>query len=157
MAYCFRLCWNSGPELASTPWTRKRMKSTTVRKASATTRFPGWEVQVSCVLYSGCVLESAVNGEPENRVQKGNGYFQVPPHTPVIFGEAGGRTLFRYSQHSSSKLPLKPGMIYIDLLICFRLLCRDSGGETESMLLNETVPQWVIDITVDVSTSPGFT
>lgn len=32
-----------------------------------------------------------------------------------------------------------------------RLLCRDSGGETESMLLNETVPQWVIDITVDVS------
>lgn len=35
--------------------------------------------------------------------------------------------------------------------MCFRLLCRDSGGETESMLLNETVPQWVIDITVDVS------
>ncbi|XP_026097411.1 WD repeat-containing protein 48-like isoform X1 [Carassius auratus] len=66
----------------------------------------------------------AVNGEHESRMQKGNGYFQVPPHTPVIFGEAGGRTLFR-------------------------LLCRDSGGETESMLLNETVPQWVIDITVD--------
>ncbi|KTF98253.1 hypothetical protein cypCar_00044634, partial [Cyprinus carpio] len=66
----------------------------------------------------------AVNGEHESRIQKGNGYFQVPPHTPVIFGEAGGRTLFR-------------------------LLCRDSGGETESMLLNETVPQWVIDITVD--------
>lgn len=35
--------------------------------------------------------------------------------------------------------------------VCHRLLCRDSGGETESMLLNETVPQWVIDITVDVS------
>uniref|UniRef100_A0A8C2GVB6 WD repeat-containing protein 48 n=1 Tax=Cyprinus carpio TaxID=7962 RepID=A0A8C2GVB6_CYPCA len=66
----------------------------------------------------------SVNGEHESRIQKGNGYFQVPPHTPVIFGEAGGRTLFR-------------------------LLCRDSGGETESMLLNETVPQWVIDITVD--------
>ncbi|XP_077078434.1 WD repeat-containing protein 48 isoform X2 [Siphateles boraxobius] len=65
-----------------------------------------------------------VNGDQESRIQKGNGYFQVPPHTPVIFGEAGGRTLFR-------------------------LLCRDSGGETESMLLNETVPQWVIDITVD--------
>lgn len=41
------------------------------------------------------VLVSSVNGEQENRVQKGNGYFQVPPHTPVIFGEAGGRTLFR--------------------------------------------------------------
>ncbi|KAM6953450.1 WD repeat-containing protein 48-like [Aplochiton taeniatus] len=65
-----------------------------------------------------------VNGELEGRGQKGNGYFLVPTHTPVIFGEAGGRTLFR-------------------------LLCRDSGGETESMLLNETVPQWVIDITVD--------
>ncbi len=38
-------------------------------------------------------------------------------------------------------------------VVCFRLLCRDSGGETESMLLNETVPQWVIDITVDVSTT----
>lgn len=25
------------------------------------------------------------------------------------------------------------------------------------MLLNETVPQWVIDITVDVSTLPDFT
>lgn len=37
-------------------------------------------------------------------------------------------------------------------VLCGRLLCRDSGGETESMLLNETVPQWVIDITVDVST-----
>uniref|UniRef100_A0A671NTL3 WD repeat-containing protein 48 n=1 Tax=Sinocyclocheilus anshuiensis TaxID=1608454 RepID=A0A671NTL3_9TELE len=71
-------------------------------------------------------LNHGMNGEHESRIQKGNGYFQVPPHTPVIFGEAGGRTLFR-------------------------LLCRDSGGETESMLLNETVPQWVIDITVDVS------
>uniref|UniRef100_UPI00358E0F08 WD repeat-containing protein 48 isoform X3 n=1 Tax=Myxine glutinosa TaxID=7769 RepID=UPI00358E0F08 len=66
-----------------------------------------------------------VNGENENRViQKGNGYFQVPPHTPVIFTEAGGRTLFR-------------------------LLCRDAGGETESVLLNETVPQWVVDVAVD--------
>lgn len=42
------------------------------------------------------VFVLAVNGEPENRVQRGNGYFQVPPHTPVIFGEAGGRTLFRW-------------------------------------------------------------
>ncbi|XP_016099984.1 WD repeat-containing protein 48 [Sinocyclocheilus grahami] len=73
----------------------------------------------------------SVNGEHESRIQKGNGYFQVPPHTPVIFGEAGGRTLFR-------------------------LLCRDSGGETESMLLNETVPQWVIDITVDYLTEKNM-
>lgn len=33
----------------------------------------------------------------------------------------------------------------------FRLLCRDAGGETEQMLLNETVPPWVVDIVVDVS------
>uniref|UniRef100_A0AAY5ETK4 WD repeat-containing protein 48 n=2 Tax=Electrophorus electricus TaxID=8005 RepID=A0AAY5ETK4_ELEEL len=64
-----------------------------------------------------------VNGEQESRVQKATAT-PVPSTHPVIFGEAGGRTLFR-------------------------LLCRDSGGETESMLLNETVPQWVIDITVD--------
>ena len=35
----------------------------------------------------------------------------------------------------------------------FRLLCRDAGGETEQMLLGETVPAWVVDITVDVSSS----
>lgn len=49
---------------------------------------------VSLLFYVG--FFPTVNGEQENRVQKGNGYFQVPPHTPVIFGEAGGRTLFRY-------------------------------------------------------------
>lgn len=115
---------------------------------------PVSQQQGSCVFYTqDCASESAVNGEQENRVQKGNGYFQVPPHTPVIFGEAGGRTLFRYSQHSQGYI-WSMAWFNIDLLICFRLLCRDSGGETESMLLNETVPQWVIDITVDVSTSP---
>ncbi len=44
----------------------------------------------------------------------------------VCFSEVGGRTLFR-------------------------LLCRDAGGDTEQMLLNETVPTWVVDIAVDVS------
>lgn len=44
-------------------------------------------------------------------------------------------------------------LLLISCVMCCRLLCRDSGGETESMLLNETVPQWVIDITVDVSTN----
>lgn len=41
------------------------------------------------------MFAALVNGEHENRIPKGNGYFQVPPHTPVIFGEAGARTLFR--------------------------------------------------------------
>lgn len=35
----------------------------------------------------------------------------------------------------------------------FRLLCRDAGGETEQMLLNETVPSWVVDVVVHVSNS----
>ena len=54
----------------------------------------------------------------------GNEYFSVPGHTPVIFSEVGGRTLYR-------------------------LLARDAGGETEGVLLNETVPPWVIDIVVE--------
>lgn len=48
----------------------------------------------------------------------------MPGHTPVIFSEVGGRTLYR-------------------------LLARDAGGETEGVLLNETVPSWVIDIVVE--------
>ncbi len=54
----------------------------------------------------------------------GNDYFSVPGHTPVIFSEVGGRTLYR-------------------------LLARDAGGETEGVLLHETVPSWVIDIVVE--------
>ncbi|KAL8578817.1 WD repeat-containing protein 48 [Nucella lapillus] len=57
--------------------------------------------------------------------------FSVPGHTPVIFSEVGGRTLFR-------------------------LLCRDAGGETEQMLLNETVPSWVVDVVVHKNL-PKFT
>lgn len=68
--------------------------------------------------------------EPERRVTKvtqvikGNRYFSVPEHTPVIFSEVGGRTLFR-------------------------LLCRDAAGEPESMLLRDTVPPWVIETAVE--------
>nr|XP_002127032.1 WD repeat-containing protein 48 [Ciona intestinalis] len=61
-------------------------------------------------------------GEPNPAAQvkpKGNQYFKVPPHIPVIFSEVGGRTLFR-------------------------LLCGDAAGETEGMLLRETVPHWVL-------------
>jgi WD repeat-containing protein 48 len=29
------------------------------------------------------------------------------------------------------------------------LLARDAGGETEGVLLNETVPSWVVDIVVE--------
>ena len=42
----------------------------------------------------------------------------------VLFFQVGGRTLYR-------------------------LLARDAGGETEGVLLNETVPSWVVDIVVE--------
>ncbi|CAL4061854.1 unnamed protein product, partial [Meganyctiphanes norvegica] len=57
----------------------------------------------------------------------GNQYFSIPPHTPVIISEVQGRTLYR-------------------------LLCGDAGGDTEGVLLNETVPPWVLDIVVDKTT-----
>lgn len=34
----------------------------------------------------------------------------------------------------------------------YRLLCGDAGGDTEGVLLNETVPPWVLDIVVDKTT-----
>ena len=42
----------------------------------------------------------------------------------LLISEVGGRTLYR-------------------------LLARDAGGETEGVLLNETVPAWVVDIVVE--------
>jgi len=63
-------------------------------------------------------------GGQAGRQGTGNEYFSVPGHTPVIFSEVGGRTLYR-------------------------LLARDAGGETEGVLLNETVPAWVVDIVVE--------
>ena len=35
------------------------------------------------------------------------------------------------------------------MCVCCRLLARDAGGETEGVLLNETVPSWVVDIVVE--------
>lgn len=54
-----------------------------------------------------------VETDPENKL-----YFSVPIHTPLIFSEVGGRTLYR-------------------------VLVGDTGGDTETSLLNETVPSWV--------------
>ncbi|XP_023300008.1 WD repeat-containing protein 48 homolog [Lucilia cuprina] len=70
---------------------------------------------------------------PPNEMEqdiRGNGFFQVPKHTPVIFSEVGGRT------------------------VC-RLLVRDAAGESESTLLHETVPQWVTDVVIEKAT-PKF-
>ena len=68
-------------------------------------------------------IDSGSHQRPGQQTQ-GNEYFSVPGHTPVIFSEVGGRTLYR-------------------------LLARDAGGETEGVLLNETVPAWVVDIVVE--------
>ncbi|XP_024938013.1 WD repeat-containing protein 48 isoform X2 [Cephus cinctus] len=74
------------------------------------------------------------DGNGPTHTRGGNIYFSVPGHTPVIFSEVGGRTLYR-------------------------LLVRDAAGETEGVLLNETVPPWVVDIVVDknlVDKNPQF-
>ncbi|XP_041360801.1 WD repeat-containing protein 48-like [Gigantopelta aegis] len=68
-------------------------------------------------------LEDGQDGNGGEKTGNSGSVFAVPGHTPVIFSEVGGRTLFR-------------------------LLCRDAGGETEQMLLNETVPPWVMDVVV---------
>ncbi|KAF0301841.1 WD repeat-containing protein 48 [Amphibalanus amphitrite] len=73
----------------------------------------------------------AENGSDAQALAKpvGNEYFSVPPHTPVIFSEAGGRFFYR-------------------------LLCRDAVGESEGTL-NEMVPDWVVDCVVERNT-PKF-
>ncbi|GFO12871.1 WD repeat-containing protein 48 [Plakobranchus ocellatus] len=60
---------------------------------------------------------------PEQERPPVQSHFTVPGHTPVIFSEVGGRTLFR-------------------------LLAKDAGGETEEQLLKETVPPWVLNVIV---------
>uniref|UniRef100_A0A2M4APC3 WD repeat-containing protein 48 homolog n=1 Tax=Anopheles triannulatus TaxID=58253 RepID=A0A2M4APC3_9DIPT len=61
---------------------------------------------------------------------RGNEYFSVPKHTPIIFSEVGGRN------------------------VC-RLLVKDAAGETESALLSDTVPSWVTNVVID-RTLPKF-
>ncbi|KAG8138732.1 hypothetical protein E2320_001535 [Naja naja] len=82
-----------------------------------------------------------VNGEQENRLQKGNGTSKCH-HTHQLF-------LGKLEDALCLGTEICGISYYFSKLFPYRLLCRDSGGETESMLLNETVPQWVIDITVD--------
>ncbi|CAH3194260.1 unnamed protein product, partial [Porites evermanni] len=74
---------------------------------------------------SGDASASEVNLNLESRVLTGNGFYSVPEHTPLIFNECSGtgRTLFR-------------------------LLVSDASGENEGYLLPETVPLWVVDVTV---------
>ncbi|CAD5114331.1 DgyrCDS3469 [Dimorphilus gyrociliatus] len=62
---------------------------------------------------------------PDGEKLKGNGTFQIPKHTPIIISEAGNRTILR-------------------------LLCRDAGGDTEQMLLKDSVPDWISSVLVDV-------
>ncbi|CAG2165786.1 unnamed protein product [Oppiella nova] len=68
------------------------------------------------------------DGRPDSAASVGarpvNQYFSVPLHTPVIFSEGGNRTLLR-------------------LLVC------DARRETEDVLLQETVPPWVLDVVVN--------
>ncbi|KAK3699744.1 hypothetical protein QZH41_015597, partial [Actinostola sp. cb2023] len=75
---------------------------------------------------------SEININVEPKVVVGNGFYSISEHTPLIFSESSGtgRTLFR-------------------------LLASDASGENEGYLLSETVPQWVVDVTVKRQT-PKF-
>lgn len=96
-------------------------------------------------------------GANGSRTGNGNEYFQVPGHTPVIFSEVGGRTLYRYTllitcadaDFDIVMFDRRNKLIQIEPTSCIRLLARDAGGETEGVLLNETVPAWVVDIVVE--------
>ncbi|XP_053675555.1 WD repeat-containing protein 48 homolog [Anopheles nili] len=77
-------------------------------------------------LQGGAVeLENGCDGDI-----RGNEYFSVPKHTPIIFSEVGGRN------------------------VC-RMLVKDAVGETESALLNDAVPSWVTNVVID-RTLPKF-
>ncbi|MEQ2216993.1 hypothetical protein XENOCAPTIV_007807 [Xenoophorus captivus] len=71
-------------------------------------------------------------------------------------GEDLGKVEFDEEIKKRFKMVYVPNWFSVDLKTGVRLVCLPcsvyliTGGETESMLLNETVPQWVIDITVDV-------
>ncbi|XP_031553302.1 WD repeat-containing protein 48-like [Actinia tenebrosa] len=75
---------------------------------------------------------SDININVEPKVIVGNGFYSIPDHTPLIFSESSGtgRTLFR-------------------------LLAIDASGENEGYLLSETVPSWVVDVTIKRQT-PKF-
>lgn len=76
-------------------------------------------------LQGGPDMENGCDGDI-----RGNEYFIVPKHTPIIFSEVGGRN------------------------VC-RLLVKDAAGETESALLSETVPSWVTNVVIE-RTIPKF-
>ncbi|XP_055601483.1 WD repeat-containing protein 48 homolog isoform X2 [Uranotaenia lowii] len=77
-------------------------------------------------LQGGPDMENGCDGDI-----RGNEYFSVPKHTPIIFSEVGGRN------------------------VC-RLLVKDAAGETESALLSETVPPWVTNVVIERAI-PKFT
>ena len=63
-----------------------------------------WKVLIKIdFLYSFFLL---LQGGTNPRHGSGNDYFQVPGHTPVIFSEVGGRTLYRYITPTNQKIPV---------------------------------------------------
>ena len=87
-------------------------------------------------------LDSGGHARGQAGAGAGNEYFSVPGHTPVIF---------RYTHTVQCTLILYTPVIFSEVggRTLYRLLARDAGGETEGVLLNETVPAWVVDIVVE--------
>merc|ERR1712136_543051 len=68
----------------------------------------------------------------ESTTKQGNKLlFKVPPHTPIVFSESNGRTIFR-------------------------LLCQDASGKAESNHLRDTAPPWVIQTVTENKISSQF-
>lgn len=68
-------------------------------------------------------VEDAKSNGINHKVVKGNQYFSVPNHIPVIFSEVGGRSLFR-------------------------ILSGDAAKEPDAMTLYHLAPPWVIETVV---------
>ncbi|ROT82680.1 WD repeat-containing protein 48 [Penaeus vannamei] len=75
----------------------------------------------------------------------------------INYGELLLKALFEhwprtYMSRSGKRKWNKPQGSEIQGRTLYRLLCGDAGGDTEGVLLNETVPPWVLDIVVDKTT-----
>ena len=69
--------------------------------------------------------------QQQHQQQSGLLKFNIPEHTPIIFSEVAGRTLYR-----------------IDV--------RDMSNEAEQMPLSNAIPSWIIDPLVNVSSILNF-
>lgn len=86
---------------------------------------------------------------------RGGKTFSVPSHTPVIFRYA---VIIETAVLFTQSPMIKMGFCFSEVggRTLYRLLVKDAAGETEGVLLTETVPSWVVNIVVDNKNLPPF-